>query len=83
MPNPSNVDVHKIGRGVIPRASAVQRQSDIAELGRTTVCDPDINGHRLHVQAVLCDTVSVAPQVLITPRRSVTANNVNFGIWAA
>jgi len=83
MPNPSHVYVYKIGRGVISHASAVQRQSDIAELGRSNVWDPYINGHRLHVQAVLCDTVSVAPQILITPRRSVTANNVNFGIWAA
>lgn len=47
----------------------MQRQSDIAELGRADVWDPDINGHRMHVQAVLCDTVSVAQQVLITPRR--------------
>jgi len=68
---------------IITDASAMQGESGIAKLGRRNTGNANINCHGLHVKTVLGDPVPVTAKVLIAPRGSIPADDINLGIGSS
>lgn len=73
--------MHELFPRVIANATPMKVQRGISQSGRADSGQPDVNGHGLHVQAVLGYSRRAASQKLIAPWRSIAADNVNFFIW--
>jgi hypothetical protein len=78
----ANVYVDKFFAGIITDSTASKREGCIPQFPGTGAGHPDINGHGLHVQAVLGHPARMPAQVAIAPRSTITANNLNlsFGL---
>ena len=58
----------------------MQRQGSIPQLCGRNPGHPDVDGHRLHVEAVAGDAMSVSAEEFVAPRRAETADHINFKI---
>lgn len=68
----------KVGAGVVAHASAMQCQCGIANFGGAHTRDADIYSHRLHMQAVARDAVSVRPEILVAPRCPISTHDIDL-----
>jgi hypothetical protein len=73
----------KIGRSVIPDASAMEAEGGVAQLRGGYPGYTNIDRHGLHMEAVLGYAVSVAAEVFIAPWRPVAAYDIDLGIGTA
>jgi hypothetical protein len=78
--NAADVYVDEIGGGVVADSAAVEGESGVAEFSGGDAGNANVDGHGLHVQAVLGDAVAVGSEILVAPRRAVAADDVDFGI---
>src|SRR5690348_5106839 len=72
--------MYKIRGGVISHTSSMQRQCCIAKLGGAYARDSNVDGHRLHMQTVTRHAMSVHPEILIAPRGSITAHDIDLSV---
>lgn len=70
----------KVGLGVVTNSPAMQFQGSVSQARRRDARYADIDRHRLHMQAVKGDTMTVRAQKLIAPRRPIAADDINFRI---
>lgn len=79
-PDAPDVDVHKIRSLVVADTAPMKRQGNIPQLCGRDPGHPNVNGHRLHVQTVACDAVSMSTQEFVAPRCSETTNDIDLKI---
>jgi hypothetical protein len=75
--------MHELFPRVIAYATPMKPQCGITERRRCNSRQADVNGHGLHVQAVLGHGRRAAPQKFIAPGRSIAADNIDFFVWPA
>lgn len=75
--------MHELLPRIVAYATPMKVQCGITQSGRGNSWQPDVDGHGLHVQAVLSYSRRAAPQKFVAPRRSIAADNVNFLIRPA
>jgi hypothetical protein len=75
--------MHELFPRVVAHATPMKVQRRIAQGRRRNSGQADIDGHGLHVQAVLGYGRRAASQKFVAPRRSIAADNVNFLIRPA
>lgn len=71
--------MYELGGSIVAHAAAVQGQGGISKFGGGDPGKTNIDCHGLHVQAVLRDAMTVRAKPLVTPRRSITTHNIDFG----
>jgi hypothetical protein len=81
--NAADVDVHEIRVSVIADSASMKRYCSVSQSRRGDAGDPDINCHRLHVEAVKGHSVSVCAEVFITPGGAIAADYIDFEIRIA
>ena len=77
------VHMHKIGLCVVAYAASLQRQSGIANLGRRCSGNANVDGFGFHVLTVQCNAMAMLTEIVIAPRGTIPADNVNFAVWTA
>ena len=77
-PNSAYIHVNEIRVGVIPDSTRVEGQREIAELCGAGSGHANIDGHGLHVETVLGNAMTMAPQICVAPGSAVPANHVNL-----
>ena len=75
--------MNEVVAAIVAYAAAMEFQRSIAQLRRIDAGHTDVDGHGLHVQAVLGHGRRAASQKFVAPRRSIAADNVNFFVWPA
>ena len=83
MANPAHVHVNEIRSGVISYAAAPERQRRVPKLQGRRAGKTNIDRFRLHMKTVLRHADGVRAKILIAFRRSISADDVNFGVGAA
>lgn len=68
---------------VVADSSAMEAQSSIPQRSGLHAGQADIDGHGLHVQAVLRNSARAAAEKVVAPRRPISADHIDFGILAA
>src|ERR1700756_3292013 len=79
-PDAPHVDVHEVRHGVIADTTSTQDQSCISQLCSGDPGHTNVNGHRLHVEAVTGHAVSMSAKEFVAPGRTVTPDYVNLKI---
>ena len=72
------VHMDEIRTRIITDTSSVERQGGSSQFQCVRSWQPDIDGFCLHVNAVLCDSCRMSPQVFIAPPRTIPANDFDF-----
>ncbi len=75
--------MHELLPRIVADPAAMHAESGIAQSCGIHAGHPDINSHRLHVQAVLSDRPRMAAEKSIAPRRAVTTDHIDFRIRVA
>jgi len=75
--------MNEVGSRIISDASTMKCQSRVAHLARRYSLHANIDGHRLHVQAVAGDSVTMTPEVFIRLWGAVTTEHLNVRIGTA
>ena len=73
--------MHELLPRVIANTTPMKVQRGIAQSRCRNSRQADVNGHGLHVQAVLGYGRRAAPQKFVAPRSSIATDNVNFLVW--
>jgi len=72
--------MHEAGAGIIPHATTAEREGGIAQGQRIDSRDANIDGVRLHVQAILCDSGRTSAQKFIAPRGTISAYDIDLPV---
>jgi len=72
--------MHEIRSPVVADTAAMQRQGSVPQLCGRNPGYPDVNGHRLHVEALPGHAVSVSAKEFVAPWRAVAADDINLKI---
>ena len=78
VPHASNIHVHEIRGAVVANPAAMECQSGVPQLSGGRSRQPDINRHRLHVQAVLRHAVAMRPQEVVAPGSPIATHDVDL-----
>jgi hypothetical protein len=68
---------------VVADSSAMEAQSGIPQGSGLHAGQADIDGHGLHVQAVLSDSARAAAEKVVAPWGPISANHIDFGVLTA
>ena len=64
-PHSAGVDVHEVGRGIIPDTAAPDSERRLPKCGERHIGEPDVDGLPLHVQAAGRNPFAVAPKHVV------------------
>src|ERR1035438_2849478 len=81
--NPAHIDVDEIRTCVIAYSASMQGDCSVSQSRGGNAGDPDINCHRLHVEALSGHAVSVSAEELIAPGCAIATDNIDLEIRIA
>ena len=68
---------------IIAHTAASQSESSSAQFKRVDAGHPQIDGFRLNVKAVLCDSGGVSAERFVRRRGAIAADDVDLAAWTA
>lgn len=79
----ARIHVNKAGAGIVTHAASAKRESCVTQSLGVDARDTDINGVRLHVQAIFRHTCGAGAEKFVTPGSAIATNNIDFPIGVA
>jgi hypothetical protein len=81
--NATYVQVDEVRMRIVAYTAASQSESSFAQFERVDAGHPQIDGFRLNVKAVLCDSGGVRAERFVRRRGAIAADDVDLAAWAA
>jgi len=79
----AGVDVDEAGAGVVADSSALEGDGGVAQGQRVDTGNANVDGVRLHVEAVSRYAGGASAEKFVAPRGAIAADDVDFGIGSA
>src|SRR5579863_8030025 len=78
-----DVDMNEVGVGIVADTAASERQRGVPDTGSRNAGQANVDGLGLHMHAMQGDAGRMGPQELVAPRRTIAADDVDFGVRMA
>ena len=83
LPNTADVQVNEVRVRIVAHTAASQTESSLAQFEGVDAGHPQIDGFRLNVKAVLCDSSGARTERFVRRRRAVAADDLDLAARAA